>query len=138
MSFVTYTARRSLVSGHVAETDYNLELELTDRLVPSVEDLKKKQESLSGKVETQFYGQVKTREVELAPVSLENTAQIIEFLDSTADGQEFIFDPYGTEAEPSDYATAVIREDTGYSERRFMTRSGLNDAVQYTFTVREA
>jgi hypothetical protein len=139
MAYVTYVARESLALGHVAEAEYTLPVKLTPNLRRPRKTLKQSQESISGKVEIQYYGRVTTWSVELEPMPLNEALIVVEFLDSTADGQQFEFDPYGSPTFPSAYARAVIREDDGYDEPRVLPRGrgGLDDYVQYSFTVRE-
>lgn len=140
MAFFSYTARRSLVSGHSADLQYDLIVELTDQTQRSVQDLKNTQRSLNGKTETQFFGQVETWSVQLAPATSEQADLIREFLDSTADGQSFTFDPYSMEETTSGWAIIVVRDDDGYTEARFMAigNGGEDDYIQFSFKVRSA
>lgn len=140
MALVTYIARRSLVSGHVLDENYSLRLSMTPASERSVQDLKNPQRSLAGNTETQFFGQVQNWSVQLAPCGLQDADLIREFLDSTADGQSFLFDPYGTEARATRWVLSVVRDDEGYSETRVVTvgRGGEDDFIQFTFRLRSA
>lgn len=140
MAFVSYIARRSVVEEHVQDDTYDLAFEVTDQTVRSSQTLKNSERSLNGKVETQFFGQVETWSVQTAPLSLADAALMREFLDSTADGQEFSFDPYSMESDTSGWAMTAIRADDGYTENRFMPigSGGANDYFQYTFQIQSA
>lgn len=140
MALATYTARRSLAPGHVVDDEYSLRLSLTPSSERSVEDLKNSQHSLNGTTETQFFGQVENWTIQLAPADLAQAELIREFLDSTADGQTFTFDPYGHEGLTSAWSVSVVRDDQGYSETRVLPigRGGSDDFVQFTFRVRSA
>ncbi len=138
MGWVTYIARRSLAPSHFVETSYTFALSITDVRRPTAGALKRMPESLSGVVETLYFGRGRTWIVQLAPVQI-HLAQIhYEFLESTDDGQVFTFDPYGTEDFPR-WAMNVKRADDGYSEDIFQRegRGGLTDWVSLGFTVRE-
>lgn len=97
-------------------------------------DLKKSQESLSGNLETQFYGQKRVYRVVLEPVLDSESEALREFIDSTADGQLFTLDPYGFPDQPVRPLT-VVREDQGASEN-IRLRDGGDAWVQFEFEVR--
>lgn len=140
MGFASYTARRELAPGHVAETDYVLPLNLTQDGFESIgKDLKETQKSLSGVIETLYYGSEKMWTVTLEPVNDEESLLIREFIESTADGQTFVFDPYGSEDAPRKSLT-VKRNDDGAKETVFLRTGdpGGADAVQFSFEIRAA
>lgn len=105
---------------------------------PNGDDLKVRTESISGSVETLFFGERRIWTVNTIPVSASSDValELYEFLRSTADGQNFDFDPYGTEDVPSLLMT-VVREDDGYTESLFMAVDGTGDYVSFSFQVRE-
>jgi hypothetical protein len=138
MASASYTARRGLVSGHVAESTYSIDMDLESVSRPSGDDIKVRSESMSGAVETLFFGERRVWTLVVAPVSAssDQALLLLEFLRSTADGQEFFLDPYGTEAEPG-LVLSVIREDDGYTEDVFVALDGVGSFVRFTFRVRE-
>lgn len=138
MAYVIYEAARGLVTGHFAGTNYGIDFEISVLVPPAGNVLRTRQESISGVVETNYYGERLIWEVTTAPLqrTSEQAALLREFLRSTDDGQAFEFDPYGIEAaavEPMN----VIREDEGHQEERFLEIDGVNDYVRYLFRVRE-
>lgn len=138
MARVTYTARRALAPGHVAEETYTVPISIADLKRPDGGDLKEVQQALSGKAEIQWYGEVRTWSVTLAPVRVTDAAILFEFLRSTADGQTFVFDPYGSEGHPVSQMN-VMRADTGYTDAPFQNvgAGGYTDWVSLGFQVRE-
>lgn len=140
MSYFNYTARRSLAADHVAEGVYDLIVETTPDSVRHVQDLKNTNQSLNGHVETQFFGQTEAWDIQLAPVHSTDVDLIREFLDSTADGQLFIFDPYSMDIDTSGWSMSVVRDDSGYTETRFASlgNGGADDFIQFSFRVRSA
>lgn len=137
MPYVIYTATESVVSGHVLNVQYSLffSIQSADR---SKEILKRTQRALAGNKETLYFGKVATWSVLIEPVPAVQGPLIEEFLDSTADGQVFTFDPYGTEVAPK-RAMQCDREDMGYTPRR-VTITGdpqYSDAMEYSFSVNE-
>lgn len=138
MASADYVAEFGLISGHTAGTPYTIDFDTSDVRAPNGDDLKIKQESISGVVETNYYGERLIWTLVTIPMSRSSDEglQMREFLRSTADGQEFTLDPYGVEAVP--YAPmTVTREDTGFTEEKFLEKDGPTDYVSYTFTVRE-
>jgi len=133
MSAVTYEARREIVSYHFEGSDYSLTFDISDLKRPSGGDLKTTTESLDGSTETLYFGRKKVWGVTTAPVQVSSAlaALLYEFLGSTADGQEFTFDPYGNGG------FQVVREDEGFTESTFQPINGVDDYVQFGFQVRE-
>lgn len=141
MGFATYTAKRELAPGHVENTSYTIPLSLTqDGFESSSKDLKETQKSLSGAIETLYFGSEKIWAVTLEPVSDEESLLIREFIESTADGQSFTFDPYGSEDRESSRLMTVKRNDDGAKESVFLRTGdpGGADSIQFSFEVREA
>lgn len=138
MAEVVYVARRRLAPNHFAGTTYEMPISISDLRRPSEGDLKRTPKSLSGVVETLYFGRERIWHVTLEPVQIIEAALLYEFLESTADGQVFTFDPYGS-ADSTSQPLNVVREDAGYLED-VVTRQGLGgftDYVRLTFSVRE-
>jgi hypothetical protein len=131
---VTYVAKRDLASGHVEDTEYSLEFEISDLRRPSGGDLKVKTKSLDGSMETLYFGRERIWGVTVVPVQIssEQAELLYEFLGSTADGQQFTFDPYDDST-----GYQVSREDDGAEETPFSQIDGVNDYAQFSFQVRE-
>jgi hypothetical protein len=139
MAYVVYQASRALVPAHIVGVDYELALTISDLIRPSGGDLKEMPQAIAGNVETLFFGEVRTWSVTLAPVRISEAAIYYEFLRSTADGQEFTFDPYGSVGH-NIAVMQVVRADDGYTEASFQRegRNGSTDWVTLGFQVREA
>jgi hypothetical protein len=140
MGWATYVAKRELAPGHVADDSYTIPLTLTQEGFESIgKDLKETPKSISGAVEVLYFGREKIWAITLEPVSDEESLLLREFIESTADGQTFSFDPYGTEAAPR-RVLSVKRNDEGAKETNFLRTGdpGGSDAVQFSFEIREA
>lgn len=138
MAAATYTASEQLVDYHVAGTDYAISFELSEAMPPSGGAIRVRTESLAGNTETLYFGARRVWKLTTAPV-LRTSAQaalIREFLFSTADGQQFVLDPYADSS--SSLPVNVTREDEGFTESVFSSVNGIDDLVQYGFQVREA
>jgi hypothetical protein len=141
MGFATYSAKRGLAPGHAENTSYTIPLTLTQDGFEFIgKDLKETQKSLSGVVEVLYFGSEKIWSVTLEPVSDEESLLLREFIGSTADGQAFTFDPYGSEASPSSRVMTAKRNDDGAKETVFLRTGdpGGTDSFQFSFEVREA
>ena len=138
MPFVTYEARRGLAPTHVAGSNYSVALSLSDLQRPPGRDLKVMTETLAGNTETLYFGEVRKWAVTLAPMRVSEADIYYEFLRSTADGQVFAFDPYGS-AEHNIQLLQVVRADSGFTEETFQRegRGGLTDWVRLGFEARE-
>jgi hypothetical protein len=137
MPFAIYTATESIAPGHVANVQYSIAFSV-QRADLGNEILKAEQRSMSGVKETLHFGKISRWSIVLEPVAAELLPYYLEFLDSTADGQSFTFDPYGKELAPLK-AMTVEREDKGYSLRRF-TLTGdpmYSDLHEFSFEVSE-
>ena len=139
MSCVTYAARRALAPGHAIDQIFGLPLRVIDLMRPSGSVLRETQQSISGKVEIQYYGEVRRWAVTLEPIRVRDAAIHYEFLRSTEDGQAFTFDPYGTLDSPA-LPLSVVRDDEGYTDDSFIRegRGGITDWVTLAFKVRES
>jgi hypothetical protein len=137
MPFVIYKATEAIAPGHVLNSTYTLSFNVS-RAEPSHEILKREQRSMSGKKETLFFGNVVRWSVTMEPVASELIPYYEEFLKSTADGQAFTFDPYGSEMNPRKLMT-VDRDDSGHTRQR-VTQTGdpvYSDMVEFGFEVSE-
>lgn len=137
MPFVRYIAKESIVPGHVLNVQYTLAFSV-QRADQSKQILKEMQRALAGNKETLYWGKISTWTVTMEPVPANQSALIEEFLDSTADGQQFSFDPWGTDIAPV-REMLCDREDMGYTPRR-VTITGdptYSDAIEYSFIINE-
>lgn len=135
MTAVTYTAKRSLVAGHVAGSSYTIDIPVVSMPINRVPN-KRIQESLSLVRETIYLSTHETWEVQTALLNQSKTEAVKEFLDSVEDGTVFSFDPYGRANTPHNPLTAEI-ESSGYSQtREARGQGGANDSFRFTFTVR--
>ncbi len=118
MPYVTYTAKRSLVSGHTADVSYSLEFSA------SVIDRSNRVErhtiqSMGGNTESLRVRKDVIYQVEPNYITEANLDDWREFLDSTDNCEAFVFDPTGTVAVPgTTIAVEVAPEFTEYSEQR--------------------
>lgn len=136
MAFATYVASESIIPLHVAGAQYTIEfrVQAADK---ATEILKREPRSLSGVKETLYFGRKVTWHIVLEPVTGSESALIEEFLDSTADGQIFQFDPYGGAQNHKQFMTCD-REDAGVAKRRFVrTGDYLVDAYEFSFDVNQ-
>lgn len=135
MTAVTYTARRSLIPGHAANTSYSINLPVVG-LPTSRQVMNERQESLDGTRETIRLYSCEIWDVTLAVLYGTPAAQVKEFLDSVEDGQSFTFDPYGTANTPNNPMSAEI-ESKGYSRAREPKgQGGSNDGFRFSFQLR--
>jgi hypothetical protein len=138
MGWATYVARRDLAPGHSAATTYTLPLVLTEFQKRAGGDLKTVSKAIAGNSEVVYHGRERIWRVMLEPMAEEDTALVREFLGSTADGQEFQFDPYGTPDNPRKEMT-VKREDDGADESSFLRNGDPDgtDSVEFSFEVKQ-
>lgn len=101
MTAVTYTARREIISGHVAESVYSMDLRVLEgypkRGRKVVAD---SQESLGGYVETLRHNARYRWEVQLVTLTLAERLQVREFLASTEGKETFTLYEFGSVASP--------------------------------------
>jgi hypothetical protein len=110
-SLFVYTARRSLVPGHVVDQSYELEILLMEDTRPSRKVEKTIVRSKGGAMETLHERGDEEWSISFEPVKGEKLRRLKEFLDSTESGQSFTAYVYGTEAEP----LTMKRTDDGYT-----------------------
>lgn len=138
MTAVTYIAKRSIISGHVLDGEYSLDLKCTD-LLPRRRVNRVKRVPLAG-VGAEVIRNFAFDEylVVLAPLGGPSLKAVREFLDSVEDAS-FTFDPYGRVATPgTDPAPFEARiEDDGFGYEPFMRlgTGGGADLHQIRFTV---
>jgi len=135
MAYAIYTAKRSLAPGHVATIVYTLPLVLTRADRRNSHNIRR-QESLSGRVETRYYAAPVTWDVEVAPFRASHLPLIREFLDSTADGQQFSINLLSNLQADE---LLVVRDDEGYGDQRAV-QTGKGQAYDFftvSFRVRE-
>ena len=83
MTAITYTAQRSLVSGHSADTVYSFDVKI-NRYDRSTKAEKSPAVSLSGVTETIFHRLDEFRDISTPPLTGAVSDQMIEFLDSVS------------------------------------------------------
>jgi len=117
MARVTYTAKRSLIDGHVIGNSYSFDFGAS-RLDHIKNVIKTDSKSDSGRIETVFSRIERGFSVSSPLVEyLSSDFNIwIEFLDSIAATEPFTFDPYGTLASPA--SPAIYKMDGDYKESR--------------------
>lgn len=138
MARVTYIARAGLAPAHAAGSTYSLDFRLQAAGRPTAGALSQTQKSMSGRVEIQYYGNERIWSPVLAPMPINEAALIYEFLLSTIQGDQFVFDPYGTVSR-SVLPLTVVRADQGFIESPFLMtgEGGLTDWVTLSFQARE-
>lgn len=132
MGFITYIAkdRGSLVSGHAAETEYTIEIDMV-RHDPSRTTIKNESVSIGGRRLTVFHRIDKSADI--STVHTKSTAihaQMEEFFDSVAAGEQFTLDPYGTLLSPVEPETVMISGEPGKTRHKYI------EMWQYSFSIR--
>lgn len=110
MAYVTYTAKRSLISGHTVDTSYTIDFD------PAVAEKSRKrqveqQTSLGGTRDTLLHRIEYSYECGTDAVHHDSVAAWEEFLDSVAGGESFVLDMYGTSAVPVSPVTVTLDDD---------------------------
>lgn len=126
-----YTAKRSLISGHVAETEYDLIVHGA-AIDPSRRYRGEAQEALDGSVEANLHRIERYWSVQTDHILGSSLPQWHEFLDSVAARETFTFDPYAMSVTEVSPVTAWL--DTDRVQPR---RVGVLDRWVLAFTVRE-
>ena len=137
MPTVTYTAKRSLVSGHVANDDYSILFRLKEH-DPETKGRKEVSEALSGRTETIFINRTKEHALTTQFFTVSEAALFMEFLDSVLDGRPFTFDRYAVALDgngDSVPVAPVVCEllDDNIKPRRV----GKSTSVYFSFKIRE-
>lgn len=135
---VVYVATNGLVPYHSESLAYDFVFDTSEVVPPPGNDLKTKQESISGLIETCYYGERRIWSFTTIPMQEQaaDTQLLMEFMRSTADGQTFTVDPYGNMGAVT-APLAMIREDQGFTRAQFQMIDGVNDYYQFSFKVRE-
>lgn len=129
---ITYTARRSLIAGHIAGNTYALAIGTTS-VERSRKARKSSQRSLSGVTETFYFGADAEWSVTFEPVRGAQRDALAEFLDSTESGEPFSVDVLGLAPLPP---ISVRRTDEGYQESVFMPVGSFStDWLQMSITI---
>ena len=114
MSYVTYTALRRLKSGHSASTAYSIEFD-SEALTPGINGVSEINKSLGGSKESIFKRFEETWNVTSTFQNESTFNDWMEFFASTAGGEAFTFDAYGTVASPDNAQTATRTGDPSFS-----------------------
>lgn len=135
MTAVTYTARRSLTTGHVASTGYTIRIRAKS-IDPDQDIQKKASTALSGRQETVVWRNLKRWQVTTGAVRHGELEVLEEFLESVIEGETFEFDEFGMPGSPAAPVTAYL--DGKYRKQRFVQQGdgGADDYYRYSFTVR--
>lgn len=138
MTAVRYTATRSLIAGHSADTLYELNLTCAD-LVRSRNPVTRSDISLDGTEYSLRYRADVFWQVSLTPLNLTDLANVNEFLDSVENKELFEMDPYGAVGDSPDAYRDCVIAGKGYTEVRRVRRGdgGASDLFTVTFRVRE-
>ncbi len=129
MPSVTYTAKRQIINGHSADTDYTISFGLSQRQKPVTID-KEQNVSIGGNVETILRKIVDFWDLTTTPIDAADRESWHEFLYSVSVGESFTLDL--TDASP-EVTYAVILDGT-WSEA-YPDPSLLY--YQYSFRVRD-
>lgn len=107
MAFVRYEAKRSLIAGHVAGTQYEIEFSIRSarRSRASVTQANR---SFAGDRETLYFRADEVWSVETTLVDESNLDAWREFLDSVEDGESFQLDVGGSVASPGEVMNGFI------------------------------
>lgn len=141
MAAVTYNAKRSIIAGHTAQTQYTLNL----RIVEAGLSFSRKvgaeiQRTLSDKTETLYYYGKNGWNVTALVMNSTELAAIQEFLHSVEAQESFTFSPYGVSGNMG--TTYTVRRVAGnYSLERLDGTGGTNpaeDAMRVNFELEEA
>ena len=137
MGWVSYIATDDeLAPGHAEGAEYILPLALdADGFRERWEELNERQSSLSGVVEVQHFGRIKSWTVALEPMQEQDAALVREFLASTANGQTFQFDARGTPDMPV-AEVSVVRHDDAPGIEPFGRGINGERMIRYSFEVR--
>ncbi len=142
MSFVRYTAIRSVIVASPTRQNQSFDMNLTlMRLDPSRKVTRREQLALGGAQETVYFRGERVWRCDTWPIARGTTAfdQMREFLDSVEGGEGFSFDPYGSVGDSPDALRTVKLTSKGYAEPRKVRRGdgGGADFFTWSFTMRE-
>jgi hypothetical protein len=131
MTAVTYTASRSIATGHSLGVSYDLDLSPMV-LQPVDKPIYHEEVSIAGNTQVAVEREDELFDVELLQllVGTQEYENVLEFLKSVNLKETFIFDAYGSVASPDDPRTAIL---TGPFSR---PRIGPNPEFKFSFQVR--
>jgi len=137
MGKVAYTVKRSPVFGHDLDDAVELDIEFRDA-IRSRAVRKEVHRASGGITETIYYGADTSWELVFGPFNTEQmNGAVKEFLDSTAEGEEFRAWIYDEDDSPGTYLD-LRRTNTGYTFARIRTASlRVNDEHTVSFTAIE-
>lgn len=132
MADFIYTAKRSVLSDHIVNQQYMIEIGVTQEQRSRHVD-KTDVRAAGGPTETLYHKADREWSITFEPVNGDRLKHLIEFLDSTESGEAFEMRLYGTE--PT--FTPVKRSDEGYDLQEFMrVGSERADLFQVSISVR--
>lgn len=140
MTAATYTAKRSVISGHSAGTAYTLNLRVTEQGLQIGRKVGADvQRTLSDKTETLYYYGKTSWNVAVLVTSSTELAALQEFLHSVEAQESFTFSPYGVSGNMGTTYT-VRRVNANYSLERLdgTGSSAIENAMRVTFDLEEA
>ena len=129
MTAVTYSAKRSIISGHSEGVSYDIGLPLAT-ISRKSKAKKHRHESLSGKVATLLNSLNVEYRATTIPLKGGDYDAAVEFFDSVAGGEPFEFDQFGSAGTPNNPKLAVIVGDVSEAS----ASSSLH--YKFNFTVR--
>jgi hypothetical protein len=130
MAAVTYIAKRRLITGHTASTQYTIDVDLAEVLPGDVVNAVT-HVALGGATETNFNRLDETFNCLTVPLNNTERDAVREFLASAIDGQYITFDAFGSIASPDDPKTGVLT-----SQSHAPSRLGSIDLWTYQFAIR--
>jgi hypothetical protein len=124
MATITYTAKRSVISGHTAGTVYDIEIDFA-KFDPSKERHIETAVSLSGNTQTRLHRIDNLYDIETDSIPEALQPQVEEFFDSVAGGELFTIDLFGV--------TYIVR----ITDDPKFTRAATTRRFSYSFRVRK-
>ena len=120
MSVITYAAKRDIITGHVVNTSYSMQV--SDKAINhSYQENKVTNTSIGGVSEYIFRNEIEFYNVTFGSFprisGIDTLEQIREFYASVRSGEVFTFDPYGTISVP-DNVINVTMDTKNYSPVR--------------------
>jgi len=114
MTAFSYTAQRSVISGHSVGTNYDIDQPMSVINGPGGVPRKRERVALDGTTQTVHHRLEKTWTFRTTDMEQADMEAFLEFLDSVSFGELFTFDPYGTVASPSSPKTGILvsRDET--------------------------
>lgn len=136
MTAVTYTAKRSITSGHVEDTEYTIDLRCND-IVPGKDVGKSESRAMDGSTETVAWRNLQTWNIVTAAVVGDEHDLVLEFLESVLFGETFTFDEFGSASSADNPITVVI--DGVYRRQRAVRQGGggQDDYFRFNFQIRQ-